>query len=270
MAAGSAFCSFLIFSKFCFTSLISSTSLRNCSCAAFASSISFCNLSRIICASFSACFRASSIIWIFICSSSFSCCSRSLFTASSFAAFALANSFWSCSSLESSFGVDFFSSGFSSWAWGPAEGGSWPKPFGRVLLERVANASFASFSLLAFSFTASGFSLDCLGFGLGFSSCPWGPPPPSGLGSGLGSGLDSGLDSGSGFAATRFFLMKFLVSSAIFVEVSLLDVTRFNTLEIRFSIEVFSSFLVSFSTTLETGSDSGSGTGSGFSDNNFS
>ena len=49
-----------------------------------------------------------------------------------------------------------------------------------------------------------------------------------------------------GFAATRFFLMKFLVSSAIFVEVSSLDVTRFNTLEIRFSIEDFSSFVPLF------------------------
>ena len=64
--------------------------------------------------------------------------------------------------------------------------------------------------------------------------------------------------------------MKFLVSSAILLEVLALDFARLNTLEIRFSIEGFSSFSISFSTTLETGSDSGSGTGSGFSDNNFS
>ena len=65
--------------------------------------------------------------------------------------------------------------------------------------------------------------------------------------------------------------MKFLVSSAILLELSPPDFTRFNTLEMRVSIEDFSS-LVPFSTILETdsGSDSGSLTGSDFSDNNFS
>ena len=114
----------------------------------------------------------------------------------------------------------------------------------------------------SFSFSAA----SILEFSFGFSSCECGPP--------LDSESDWDLDSedsgcGSDFVVTRFFLMKFLVSSAILLDVSLPDFTRFNTLEIRVSIDDFSS-LFSSSTVLETDSDWDCFTNSDFFDKNFS
>ena len=82
-------------------------------------------------------------------------------------------------------------------------------------------------------------------------------------------GLDSrGFVLGSGFGAVRFFRIKFLVSSAIFVEVSFVDITRLNTSEIRLSTDGFLSDSVLIFLGLET--DSGLGFGLDISDSNFS
>ena len=123
------------------------------------------------------------------------------------------------------------------------------------MLERVANASFASSSRFAFSATLSDVGCD---FALGFNST-------------FGSDFTSDWVSVSDSAVVRFFLMKFLVSSAIFVEVSLVEVTRLIIPEIRLSTEGFDLDLLFFSVVLEVifGLGSMSGILGSISDNNF-
>ena len=118
--------------------------------------------------------------------------------------------------------------------------------FGKDFVERDFNASFASNSRFL-----SSSELVEVGFG----------------------GFTLGLDSrdfvlGSGFGALRFFRIKFRVSSAIFVEVSFVDITRLSTSEIRLSTEGFLSVSVLIFLGLET--DSGLGSGLDISVNNFS
>ena len=118
--------------------------------------------------------------------------------------------------------------------------------FGNDFVERDFKASFASNSRFL-----SSSELVEVGFG-GFTL-------------GLGS---RGFVSGSGFGEVRFFLIKFRVSTAIFVEVSFVDITRLNISEIRLSTDGFVSVSVLIFLGLETGS--GLGSGLDISDSNVS